>query len=272
MTKEIIVEFSGGIDSLYAAHYLAEKYDRIHLLTFKKGYLQFALNSNKTNVDLLKKIHGQDRIVHKIIDMKDLFKELAVKSFRETKRKYGSETSWCIPCRAGMAVMSVIYALENGISEFTDGVNWEQRPDGTKLLTTGDNYPEFLETIKEFAQEYKVQYFSVIYDITSREERRDILIKLGATIDFNSLDRPSKSLLDLFNPLFYKRVQPMCISGYLVHWRRNLLKVHEDITAENIVNSIKPKLATSGREYIREYFAKKGVEIEELLEKRPDLT
>jgi len=254
MTKEIALEFSGGIDSLFAAHKLAADYDRIHLLTFKKGYLQYGLNASRPNVELLQSIHGKDSFVFKIIDMKSLFEKMAVKPFWKTSREFGNETAWCIPCRAAMAVMSICYCLENDIPEFTDGANGEQAPDGTKLLVTGDNFPEFLKEIRAFAESYDIRYRPVLYDLNTRSERREALQTLGATIDFNSLDLGKKSPLDVFHPKFTQRVQPICISGYLIHWRRNLLKQKDTTTPRMIVDSIHPKLESTGRDYIREFF------------------
>lgn len=268
MNKDIIVEFSGGIDSLYAAHFLADKYDRVHLLTFYKGYLHFGLKASKVNVDLLKKLHGTEKYIYRIIDIRDIFKEMAVKTFRVTSKKYGNEVAWCVPCRASMAIACIIYALENDIPEFTDGANWEQAPDGQKLLVTADNYPEFLESIKSFAEEYKIHYGPVLYDLNSRQERRDELLRLGAKIDFNSMDRKKKSLLDVFDRDFYSRVQPICLSGYLVHWKRNFFNVKEDVTPEKVVNSIKPKLDGVGREAIRKHFEEKGLNLQDILNGR----
>ena len=268
MSKEIIVEFSGGIDSLYAAHFLADTYDKIHLLTFYKGYLHFGLKASKGNVDLLKKLHGENKYVYKIVNIKNIFKEMAVRSYRETSKNYGNEVAWCIPCRASMAIGSVIYALENEIPEFTDGANWEQAPDGEKLLVTADNYPEFLESIKDFTEEFKVHYVPVLYDLNTRQERREELLKLGAKIDFNSMDRKKKSLLDVFNRDFYSRVQPICLSGYLVHWKRNFFNVKEDTTPEKVVSSIRPKLGGIGTEVIAKYFEKKGLNLQDILSRR----
>ncbi len=268
MGKEVILEFSGGIDSLYAAHYLAQKYDKVHLLTFNKGYLHFALKANKINVDLLRNLHGEDKIAYQLIDIKPFFKQMAVRSYKETKNEYGNEIAWCIPCRASMALGSIVYALENDIREFTDGANWEQAPDGEKLLVTADNYPEFLEIIKKFAEKYGVYYLPILYDLNSRRERRDILIELGAKIDFNSLDRKKKSLFDIFNRNFYRRVQPICLSGYLVHWKRNFFNVKEDTTAEKVTSSIKPKMENIGTTLIEECFQGKGQSLQEIIQKR----
>ncbi|MCD6192611.1 MAG: hypothetical protein J7L26_03980 [Candidatus Aminicenantes bacterium] len=268
MKKEVILQFSGGIDSLYAAHYLASRYDKIHLLTFNKGYLHLALKANRINVELLQKIHGPEKFVHKIMDIKNFFKELGVKTYRETKKKYGNETAWCIPCRASMALGSIVYALEHNIPFFTDGANWEQAPNGAKLLVTADNFPEFLEIIKNFARRYKVQYLPILYDLNTRQERRDVLLKLGAKIDFNSLDRQKKSILDIFRRDFYRRVQPICLSGYFIHWKRNFFNIQEDVTPEKVVASLQPKLESLGPKLITEYLAKKGISLEKILEER----
>lgn len=269
MRNEVIVQFSGGIDSLYAAHYLAAQYDKVHLLTFNKGYLHFGLKANKSNVELLKRIHGESKFTHSFIEIKDLFREMAVKTYKETRDQYGHEIAWCVPCRASMMLRSIIYALENGIPGFTDGANWEQAPDGEKVLVTADNYPEFLETIKSFAREYRVSYVPVLYDLNTRQERRDALVNLGAGVDFNSLDRKKKSIFDIFDKRFYKRYQPLCLSGYLIHWKRNFFNVKEETTAEMTVSSIKPKLDTIGKKYIEDYFQAKGQRVEEIVASRP---
>jgi len=268
LKNEVIVQFSGGIDSLYVAHYLAKKYDKVHLLTFYKGYLHFGLKASKKNINVLKKAHGNDKFEHKILNIKPLFKEMAVKNFRETSKKYGNETAWCMPCRASMAIRSIIYALENNIKEFTDGANWEQAPDDEKLIVTADNYPEFLELIKDFSEDYYVKYLPVVYDLNSREERRDELIKLGVKIDFNSMDREKKSIFDIFNPDFYKRTQPICLSGYLIHWKRNLFNVKENIKPKDVVKSTKPKLNNIGKKFIKDYFEKKDLDIKAIVNKR----
>jgi len=268
MKKELIIQFSGGIDSLYAAHRLAAQYDRLHLLTFDKGYLHFFLKANRNNVELLRRIHGPEKIVQRLMDIKPLFREMAVKSFRESSELFGNEIAWCVPCRASMSLGSIIYALENEIPEFTDGANWEQAPDGEKTLVTADNYPEFLEVIRDFAASYQVAYKPLIYDLNTRAERRAELQALGAAIDFNSLGQSGKSLLDVFKPAFYRRSQPMCLSGYLIHWKRNFFNVREETNAEITVRGIKPKMEGPARELIKSYFNERGLDLAEILKRR----
>ncbi len=269
LKKEAIIQFSGGIDSLYTAYILGKKYDKIHLLTFYKGYLHFGLNFSKPNIDNLKKILGNEKVVFKVKDMKDLFKKMSIKDFFKNSKKYGNETSWCIPCRTSMGIMSIIYALENNIPDYTDGANWEQAPDQENLLVTADNYPGYLKLIKEFSNSYKVNYFSPVYKLNTREERRKLLLELGFKIDWNSLDvyKP-KSLTNVFNRNFYKRYQPMCISGWLIHWKRNFFNKKVKTSEEQVLEFIKPKLDLYGTNYIETYFKNTGKDLKEILNKR----
>ncbi len=253
--NEVVIQFSGGIDSLYLAYELGKKYDKVHLLTFYKGYLHFGMNFSKPNIENLKRLLGEEKVIFKILNMKNLFKEMAVKGFFKNSRRFGNETSWCIPCRASMAVMSILYALENDIYDYTDGANWEQAPDGEKIIVTADNFPEYLQLIKDYSSKYKVNYFSPLYESNTREERRKLLLDLGFKIDWNSLDVENpKALKNLLKKDFYKRYQPMCISGYILHWKRNLLKKKEEFNIDELVEFIRGKLESVGDEYIKNYF------------------
>jgi len=266
LKNEVIIQFSGGIDSLYVAYLLGKKYDKVHLLTFYKGYLHFGMNFSKVNIDNLKKILGDDKIVFKLIDIKKLFKRMAVNGFLGNSKEYGKEIAWCIPCRASMAISSIIYAIENNIPDYTDGANWEQAPDGKKIIVTADNYPGFLALINKFSENYKVNYFSPVYELTTREKRRKLLLKLGFKIDWNSLDVESpKALSNLLKKDFYKRYQPLCLSGWLVHWKRNLFKKKENLSEEKVLDFIEPKLASIGKEYITDYFKNKNNDLTKIL-------
>jgi len=258
LKNEAVIQFSGGIDSLYVAYMLAQKYDRIHLLTFYKGYLHFGLNFSEPNIKNLKRLFGEDKIVFKVVNMKSLFKKMAVKNFFKDLKKFGNEISWCIPCRASMTIMSIIYAIENGIRDFTDGANWEQAPDQENLLTTADNYPGYLKLLREFSKTYNVNYFSPVYNLNTRKERRDLLLEKGFYIDWNSLDvEKPKSLKNFVKKDFYKRYQPMCISGWLIHWKRNLFNKKEDVSEEKVLDLVEPKLRNIGKEFIKDCLSQK---------------
>ncbi|MDY0296819.1 MAG: hypothetical protein RB296_05825 [Acidobacteriota bacterium] len=268
--EDVIVQFSGGIDSLYTALFLGEKYRRVHLLTFDKGYLHCGLNFSRPNVKRLQEILGPERVIFQIVDIRPLFRELALSQLRRNARDYGNEIAWCIPCRASMALSCMLYALENGIPAFTDGANWEQAPGRETILVTADNYPGYLELIRDFAADFKVDYFSPVYALNSRQERRRLLLEKGFFIDWNSLDvnRP-KSVFNLFKPRYYRRYQPVCLSGWLAHWKRNIFHVREDTTQERVLDFIAPRLERIRREFFPAYFQKRGLALEEILARRP---
>ena len=82
------------------------------------------------------------------------------------------------------------------------------------------------------------------------------------------MDRKKKSLLDVFDRDFYSRVQPICLSGYIVHWKRNFFNVKEDVTPEKVVKSIKPKLDVVGKKVVEAYFEEKRLNLEDILSRR----
>jgi len=268
-SSEVIVQFSGGIDSLYTALFLGEKYTRIHLLTFDKGYLHLGLQYSRPNVERLKQILGPERVVFRVVDTRPLFRELAIRGLRRNAREFGNEIAWCIPCRASMALACILYALENGIPAFTDGANWEQAPGRETILVTADNYPGYLQLIHDFARDFQVNYFSPVYKLNSRHERRRLLLDQGFHIDWNSLDvEHPKSLANLFKAQYYRRFQPICLSGWLAHWKRNLFGVRENTSEEQVLNFITPRLDRMRREFFPDYFRKRGLDLKEIVSQR----
>jgi hypothetical protein len=137
-------------------------------------------------------------------------------------------------------------------------------PNGKKILTTADNYPEYLERIQALAREYGVTYRSILYDLNTRDDRRRKLVKLGAKIDFNSMDRKKKSIWDVFSKDFYQRSQPVCLSGYIIHWKRNFFGVKETTTSEKTMAFIGPKLESEAKRLIRGHFEAKGLDIKDM--------
>jgi hypothetical protein len=262
--NEVAVMFSGGIDSLLASVLLQQKYDKVHLLTFDKGYLEFGVKNNLPNVERLKKTYGEDRITHEIIDLKKVVKRIAVKKIFKDRKKYNMETRWCVGCRMGMNVGGLLYALENNLIGYADGSNREQVPSDANLTGTAENYPSIVNRHKNFAMEYAVHFITPTYEYGSREDRRTKLKELGFDIDFLSLDT-TKKISGLMTKEARKRSQPMCFSGWIIHWRRNLLGKPVEQNEAMTVDYITQKQAGVVREVIKDYFAEKGVAIDDLV-------
>jgi len=268
--KEVAVMFSGGIDSLLAAVLLQKEFDKVHLITFDKGYLEFGLKNNLPNIERLKKTYGEEKFVNKIIDIKDILKKVSIKSLLKEYRYYGMEVVWCVACRLSMNAGALIYALENNLEAYADGSNKDQIPSKENIIGTAENFPKVVQKLKEFASRYYVDFLTPVYDYGGREERRKKLRELGFEIDYLSMDR-SKGLKGMLTKDFFFRTQPMCFSGWLIHWKRNLFGIPVKHDEEKTVEYVTKKLENVVKNYIEEYFRKKNINIHELIEKRKKL-
>jgi len=265
--NEVAVMFSGGIDSILTAVVLQEKFDKVHLITFNKGYLEFGLENNKPNIERLKKIYGNDKYINRIIDIKNIVKNISMKSILKDFRYYGGEVAWCVGCRLSMNIGALIYALEYNISSFADGSNKEQAPGEKQLVATAENFPKVVAQLKKFASQYYVDFLTPVYDFGAREEKRKKLKDLGFKIDYLSLDR-EKDLKGMLTKDVLFRSQPICLSGWLIHWKRNLFGIPVKQDEQKTLEYVSKKQEQVIREYIKNYFFLKNINVDELIEKR----
>ncbi len=265
--NEVAVMFSGGIDSLLAAVLLLQAYDKVHLITFDKGYLEFGVKNNIPNVERLKARFGANRIHHEIVDLKNVVKRIGAGRIRGDRKKYNLEIRWCVRCRLGMNTGGLIYALEHNLVGYADGSNREQIPSDANLTGTAENYPSVVSRSKTFAAEYAVQFMTPTYEFGGREERRKKLSEMGFEIDFLSQDH-SKNLSGMINKGVTRRSQPICVSGWIIHWKRNLLGKPVKQNEEMTIDYVTSKQNGIIREVIKDYFAEKGQDIEQLIKAR----
>ena len=265
--NEVAVMFSGGIDSLLASVLLLQKYDRVHLITFDKGYLEFGIKNNTPNVERLKTTFGADRITHQVIDIKQIVKRISVSKIFGDRKDYNIEIRWCVGCRLSMNTGGLLYALENNLIGYADGSNREQIPSEASLTGTAENYPSVVNRLKKFAMEYAVDFMTPTYEFGSRENRRTKLKELGFDIDYLSMDH-SKKISGMMTKEVMHRSQPMCFSGWLIHWKRNLLGKPVEQNELKTVGYVAKKQDSIVREVVRDTFAEKGVDINALVENR----
>jgi 7-cyano-7-deazaguanine synthase in queuosine biosynthesis len=265
--NEVAVMFSGGIDSLLAAVVLLEKYDKVHLVTFDKGYLEFGVRNNVPNAERLKATFGADRISHEILDIKDVVRRISVSRVWKDRKGYNMETRWCVGCRVSMQTSAMIYALDHDLVGYADGSNREQIPSQDNLTGTAENYPSIVNRTKNFAMEYAVHFITPTYEYGSREGRRSKLKALGFDIDYLSQDH-SKKVSGLMTKEVMKRSQPMCFSGWIIHWKRNLLGKPVEQNETMTVDYVAKKQQSIVREVVRDHFKNKGIDIDALVENR----
>ena len=267
--NEVVLMFSGGIDSLLAAVLLAKEYDKVHLLTFKKGYLEFGLKNSLPNIERLKALCGEDKFIPKIVNIKPLVRRFSIRSIVRDRLRYGTEVVWCVACRTTMNTAAMLYALENKLAAISDGSNREQIPGEKHLTGTAENYPSVVSRLKDFAIRHGVEFATPVYDFGDREERRRKLGKLGFEIDYLSKD-PSKTLKGMLRKDFFKRSQPLCLSGWIIHWRRNLFGVPVKQDEAKTLEFVAKKQNTVIKKYLAAYFRKKGIDLDSLVRERTE--
>ncbi len=265
--NEVVVMFSGGIDSLLASVVLLDKYDKVHLITFDKGYLEFGVKNNVPNAERLKATYGADRITHEVLDIKRVVKRISVSKVWKDRKDYNMETRWCVGCRVSMQTAAMIYALEHDLVGYADGSNREQIPSEANLTGTAENYPSIVNRTKDFAMEYAVHFLTPTYEYGSRENRRTKLKALGFDIDYLSMDH-SKKISGMMNKEVMQRSQPMCFSGWLIHWKRNLLGKPVEQNEAMTVGYVAKKQQTVIREVVRDHFKDLGIDIDALVANR----
>jgi hypothetical protein len=72
----------------------------------------------------------------------------------------------------------------------------------------------------------------------------------------------------MMNKEVMKRSQPMCFSGWIIHWKRNLLGKPVEQNESMTVDYVAMKQQSVVRDVVKDYFKDKGVDVDALVENR----
>jgi tRNA(Ile)-lysidine synthase TilS/MesJ len=187
--------FSGGVDSTTAALQLAERFERVHLLTFRNGYGHTKIGRTAKRVAELER-HAGRRFSHLIESTQPLFDELLMDNLRTEYRRWGSGFVWCLSCKLAMHSRSILYNLEHGIPVMADGSS----------SSTGEMVEQSLLSLymfREMYAEHGIRFTTPVYTIP-REEEIERLERRGFRMGLRIRDR-------------FLRVQPKCRPGELYY-------------------------------------------------------
>ncbi len=121
--KEIIVLFSGGTDSTLTAALMAERYEKVRLITYSRfGF--FSVTNPQINVTKLKNKYGDAVFSHTIINLNKLSKYVFYERYLYNLVKHGFLLlTNCGLCKLAMHVRTVMFCLDNNIKNVCDGAN-----------------------------------------------------------------------------------------------------------------------------------------------------
>jgi len=171
--KELLLLFSGGTDSTYTAVLMSKRYERIHLVTYDRhGFIN--IKNSEKSASLLKDRFGQDRFVHKIINIDSLFKKISYSNYFKDMIKYGFfQLSTCGLCKLAMHWQSIIYCLDNNIKDVCDGSNREMKTDSSQD-------EEIIKEMKLLYEEFELFYFDPVFNETRQvREKTNFDLKLS---------------------------------------------------------------------------------------------
>ena len=169
--NELVLLFSGGTDSTYAAVLMQEKYRNIHLVTYDRfGFLN--TENSLSSAEAIQNKFGMEKFSHRIINIDALFKKVSYNSYVRDLLKYRFFVLLtCGLCKLAMHWQTIIYCLENNIKEVCDGSNQEMGTDPSQ----NEN---ILKEMKLLYDEFGIVYFNpIFYD--AREVREKTVFDLG---------------------------------------------------------------------------------------------
>ncbi len=243
--SEIALMYSGGLDSTATAILLAEKFERIHLLTYKNGYGHYNHWRTARRVRELNRKLG-DRFVYTLIGTKTYFDDVLVRNVVNDFKEYKSGFIWCMGCKMAMHMRSALYCLEHGLVHMTDGSNSDTDEMVEQMLIS-------LTLIRGFYNGFGVEFGTPVYEAT-RDDSRSLIGKHDLKMGTKILDR-------------HLNVQPSCVAGelyYVPYVLFNKKVKHDESTVARFIQA-KQEIA---RQLMRAYFEERGVDLDELLEVR----
>lgn len=191
----MVLLFSGGIDSMYAALKLAEKYDKIRLISFDNEYGHLKTNRVKKRAKELARLYPR-KFTLKTESIKKSFERIVINHLITDMKKYSSAFNWCMGCKLAMQAHAINYAKKEGIKFISDGASSE-----TSEMIEQSEYA--LDHIKKVYSKNGLKYINHYYDIT-RNEKRDFLKKNNINLGIKLFDR-------------HIGIQPKCIPGELYY-------------------------------------------------------
>ena len=243
--NEITLMFSGGVDSTALAIMLAERYERVHLVTYKNGYGHWYHHRTYERVAELNRALG-DCFQYSLVDTKGYFDEILVKRVLDDYRKFKSGFIWFMGCKMAMHMRSAIYCLEHGLLNMTDGSNEDTNEMVEQMLIS-------LTLIRNLYKQYDIEFGTPVYEVR-REASRQLIKKWKLNMGFQVMDR-------------HLCIQPTCVAGELYYMPYLLFNKKVQHDERQVAQFIMEKMEIV-RRIVHAYFDERGVDLDAMLADR----
>ena len=171
--EEVSILFSGGSDSTLVAALMCEKFEKVHLLTFYHSGIPEAERS-KVNARRLENRFGKNRVVHRLMNVEQIFQNLYYATYVRDLRKYRLflVATICNACQLAMHTATILYNLNNGISLTRDGYKREKGHIYAFMSEEG------IKHLRTFYRKYQINYDNPVYDMPRTDW---VLFDMGIT-------------------------------------------------------------------------------------------
>lgn len=166
MKKVCAVLYSGGCDSTLAAALVADKYDKVRLITYDRLGFFKTREDPKVNLDRLKRKFGNDKFSFEVFNMDDVFKKVQYDNYLYYVKKYGPICmSVCGLCKLAMHYQTIMYCARHSIVDVCDGAVREMS------VFPAQNMDIALKGIIDLYASFDINYFNPVYDIGKDVEK-----------------------------------------------------------------------------------------------------
>ncbi|MEW6097436.1 MAG: hypothetical protein AB1567_13095 [bacterium] len=195
--KDVCVLFSGGSDSTLVASIMAEHFRYVYLLTYKHCGISTLENSEYNLKNLCRK-YGDDKFIHKKMDIDALFRKFYFECIFKDLKKYGvMSIVGCGTCKFVMHMQTIIFCLQNNIKFVSDA---SARFYG--MMAPNETKP-VLKLIKAMYKEYGINF--IINPAYNTESSQKELAKKGIISEEEVIRKADYQS--------YKSTQPICHFG-----------------------------------------------------------
>lgn len=163
MKKETVLLYSGGTDSTLAACLVADQFEKVSLLTYKRFGL-FSVTNPIVNVKTLQDKYGNDKFTHVFIPVDKIFRMVSYERFLFNVLRHGLFLlSTCGLCKLAMHVRTIVYCFDQGISHVCDGAN-----QGMYLFP--DQMDSVIRETRDMYAHFGIDYFNPVFEFEGPQD------------------------------------------------------------------------------------------------------